>query len=198
MYLVLAFFIWVVIVAYIGAPFWRSRLQPSAAINPDLRAATENREALLVRRDDLLRDLKDLEFDLEMGKIDPADYQELRASTAEAAAAVLEQLEATIPVPPSARSRRKRRAEASQAAASNGKAQPAEAVLAGSEMDVEAEILIARARRHATTDNGTSTEPDSAIEIATATASDTWECKSCGRVMSNADRFCGSCGTPRD
>jgi hypothetical protein len=129
---------------------------------------------LLERRDALLRDLKDLEFDRNTGKISDTDYTEMRAVTAEAASTVLQQLEKNTQPPHPARRRL--------------------------EIEAEVEVLIARARRRgmwqepiAAKSNGT---PQEAVLNAAFQAGG-WACTSCGRVMGKYDRFCASCGATR-
>lgn len=114
-----------------------------------------SRELLVEKRDDLLRQIKELEFDRAMEKINAEDYEHRRGELSEQAAHVLQSLEAggtteTVAVP---------------------------------DFDVEAEILVARARRKRMAQN-----------IAPSGA--TWACE-CGRVMSENDKFCANCGAPR-
>ncbi|HVF09506.1 MAG TPA: hypothetical protein VNA16_01815 [Abditibacteriaceae bacterium] len=142
-------------------------------------SAAEGYTTLLARRDALLRDLKDLEFDRNTGKISDADYTEMRAVTAEAASVVLQQLETSRK--PHSPSRRRRLA-----------------------IEAEVEVLIARARRRRTHEpiipqtNGAPPAgvlPDAGLTAASQAGG--WACQSCGRVMGQSDRFCASCGTAR-
>lgn len=92
--------------------------------------------------------LQQLEFDRSMGKIDDDEYRDLRAT-----------LEAKLSDEEFESER-----EVSKSTTPN-------------DADIEAEILIARARRR---------------NLKSQTA--LWTCGECGREMSGADRFCASCG----
>ena len=118
MFYVFAFIICAVVLAFVAAPLFRERRAWVGLPAPARRAM------LLDERDMLLRDLKDLEFDRRMGKIDDADYAELRATTAGKATQVLNALEG----PPLING----------AALTNGRA-----LL---DREIEAEVMIARAR----------------------------------------------------
>lgn len=151
------------------------------------KAPETDRAALLERRDTLLRDLKDLEFDLEMGKIEPDDYAQLRATTAAAAAQVLERLEAVTSATGGSRKRRK------------GSAANATATMrlpSNLELEAEIEILIARARQQLTSSSKTANGARTNGHLMPGSVTD-WQCAACGRVMPDADLFCGSCGQPR-
>ena len=154
---------------YITTPLRRRKSSPVVAGD-----ASEDHHVLLERRDALLRDLKDLEFDRNTGKISDADYNEMRATTAAAASAVLQKLEA-------------------------GDRPRASSKLRRLEIEAEVEVLIRRARRalnrgEATiTTNGAS--PDAVLTAAFQAGG--WACASCGRVMGKYDRFCASCGATR-
>ena len=113
MFYLLAFLISAAVVAFVATPLFRERRAWAHVPHPARRAM------LLDERDTLLRELKDLEFDRRMGKIDDEDYADLRASTAKKATAVLDALE-------------------------QPKAAPSER--ARLEREIEAEVLIARAR----------------------------------------------------
>jgi hypothetical protein len=76
---------------YILTPLRRSTPAPAA---PGPRDHNE-REDLIERRDSLLRELKDLEFEHEMGKIDSEDYATMQAAAADRTAEVLRRLKAT-------------------------------------------------------------------------------------------------------
>ena len=113
------------------------------------------RELLVEKRDSLLRQIRELEFDRSMDKINAEDYELLRGDLSEQTAQVLQSLETgetveTVVVP---------------------------------DFDVEAEVLVARARRKRAMQN---------LSLSGAT----WTCE-CGRAMSQEDKFCASCGAPR-
>lgn len=133
------------VAAFVVSPLFRER---RVWVQMPVQA---RRAMLLDERDALLRDLKDLEFDREMGKIDDADYAEMRAESAQQASSVLQALENGM-VAPNGRGRMER--------------------------DIEAEVMIARAR------------------LRLQKAPGGWKCV-CGRQMSDSDRFCASCGATR-
>ena len=169
---VLGFLISALVVAIVAAPLFRER-RMWAALAPSTRRAV-----LLEQRDTSLRELKDLDFDRRMGKIDDADYAELHAAAAGRATAVLDALEA---MKPSGRGR-------------NGAA----SAPWHRSLEAEAEIFVARARLRL---RGSAPSPaemsqENASESAKTAISDSWTCQ-CGRVMSRRDKFCGSCGATR-
>lgn len=159
---VLGFLVSTFVVAIVAAPLFRER-RLWVATAPHTRRAL-----LLEQRDTALRELKDLEFDRRMGKIDDADYSELRASAASRATEVLDALEA---LKPSGRG---------QNGSSNASWLRA--------LDAEAEILVARARLRLKGATQTDTSNGS--------QSDSWLCE-CGRSMKSSDKFCASCGATR-
>ena len=145
-------------VLYIGLPFYRGRVEGGEGA----RVSSQRLEWEL-QRESLLRELKELDFDHRMGKIDDAEYQALRDETSQAASAVLAQLA-------SLRARR----TAAVAPDTDG------AVVSHA---IEIEVLVARARRRTKS-------------ASQSTLGKNWTCI-CGRVMSDADRFCAACGAPR-
>jgi hypothetical protein len=67
---------------YVAAPLWSRQTLAVAADT-----------SLLERRDNLLRQIRELEFDYSMGKIEPDDYQTLRADLSSQTSQVLDQIE---------------------------------------------------------------------------------------------------------
>jgi hypothetical protein len=165
----LGFLISAFVVAVVAAPLFRER-RMWAALAPHTRRAV-----LLEQRDTLLRELKDLDFDRRMGKIDDADYAELHSSAAARTTAVLDALEALKPTG---------RGRNGSSSASWLRA-----------IDAEAEILVARARLRLSGGN-VRIASETASEKASATTNDEWLCQ-CGRLMSSSDKFCASCGASR-
>ncbi|HEY0074385.1 MAG TPA: hypothetical protein VGB77_09805 [Abditibacteriaceae bacterium] len=161
----LGFLISAFVVAIVAAPLFREH-RAWAALAPHTRRAV-----LLEQRDTLLRELKDLEFDRRMGKIDDADYAEMHTSLARRTTTVLDALEALKPTG---------RGRNGSASASWHRA-----------LDVEAEVLVARARlrlrggKVETRHSASEELPDGA-----------WHCE-CGRTMKRSDKFCASCGASR-
>jgi rRNA maturation endonuclease Nob1 len=118
------------LVWYVGAPF-RAQNSPVAV---EAAQRSQRLDVLEQRRESLLRDLKEMEFDHRIGKIDPSEYAELRAETAAQATAVLHQINEL---------RGERRVRKAPVAVLNG----ARERLA---LGVEIEILVARMRRQST------------------------------------------------
>ena len=73
---------------YILLPLWR----PAAALATSPSTPTET---LPERRDNLLRQLKELEFDYSMGKVDASDYERMRGELSSETSDVLSRLEAS-------------------------------------------------------------------------------------------------------
>lgn len=100
----------------------------------------------------LRRQLSDLNFDRSMQKVNEDDYESARADLN----AQLETIEQNLRL-----------------------ATTSKETVSSADFDLEAEVLIARARRK-----------------RVATNDKTWTCE-CGRAMSDADKFCASCGAAR-
>jgi hypothetical protein len=164
----LGFLISAIVVAIVGAPLFREH-RAWVALAPHTRRAV-----LLEQRDTLLRELKDLEFDRRMGKIDDADYAEMHSSLAGRTTAVLDALEA---LKPTGRGR-------------NGSSAPSWHHAA----NAEAEILVARARLRLR--GKTPSQPAAAHKADEALSPGPWQCE-CGRTMKSSDKFCASCGASR-
>ncbi len=113
------------------------------------------RELLVDKHNRLLRQIKELEFDRSMEKVNAEDYEHLHGQLSDQAAQVQQSLEQNDTV--------------------------VSAVIP--DFDIEAEVLIARARRKRALQN---------VSLSGVT----WTC-ACGRVMSEEDKFCASCGAPR-
>ena len=115
---------------YIAAPFWRVRREQTAPRS----AASRHQQALVAlqtRRDNLLREIKDLEFDRRMGKIERDEHDATRAELAAQAKAVLRQIEAL---------------NAKKAAPRRARSVASETSDRHLDLEIESEILIARAR----------------------------------------------------
>ncbi len=149
---------------YIAAPFYRESSLRAPAGAP-LR---QKQRELETQREGLLRELKELEFDRRMGKIEPEQYASARARVTQEASRVLRQLEA-LEAPASPVARRPRLVEPSVF-----QAQPrTEGSRKRLALEIEVEVAVERARRR----------NQEAL----------WSC-ACGRVMGSSDRFCASCG----
>lgn len=202
MSLVLSILVGLATLAFISAPWWRRDPVAHAAQGQSLEAAPAEHSTLLERRDALLRDLKDLEFDHRMGKIDTDDFEQMRVGTAAAASAVLQEIEAGKRSGESRRSGKGARGRGAATRPANNAVAEAEMLIAQARrskgtnrngFDAEAEILVARARNR----SRSPIEAAAPAKAAPAKQAKEWCCASCGRVMADADRFCGSCGAAR-
>jgi hypothetical protein len=109
---------------YIALPFWREASLRAPAGVP-LRMKQRELEG---QRESLLRELKDLEFDRRMGKVEPSEYEAARARLTQEAAQVLRKLE-ELPTP--------------KAKAHEPKARGNRRL----DLEIEIEVAVARARR---------------------------------------------------
>ena len=167
----------VVFALYIALPFFLGGSRETA---PRLSTAT-------VRRASLENQRRELRLDRDTGKIDDAEFRRLKMEL---------ELEDSI--------------AATRTAPRNSLATDE------NDLELEAEILIARARRRDASAPISESEADAALEneiararaalrsdvsietprVLAASDAATWTC-SCGREMSDADRFCASCGAAR-
>jgi uncharacterized Zn finger protein (UPF0148 family) len=175
---------------YVSVPLWRTAARGVAGQATPRSAANQT---LRERRDTLLRHLKELEFDRSMEKIEADDYTRLRAAVSAEAATVLRELED---------------AETARRASGNvaSRAVPGQLM----SLDIETEILIARARRQNhraprhdvnSVSNGSAAngaQANGGNGVTRAATMVAWHCVSCGRGMGENDQFCASCGTRRD
>jgi hypothetical protein len=153
---------------YIAAPFYREASLRAPAGAP-LRARQRELET---RREGLLRELKELELDRRMGKVDADQYAQSRARATQEASLVLRQLEALIsPTAP------REKASTRTSPSLNKHHNVASRSVARLDLEVELEIAVARARR----------------QKSVHSQKATWSCD-CGRVMQDSDLFCASCG----
>ena len=180
----LSFLVAAATVFYIAAPLRQARAGSSNA------PAARRRESVLrleARREDLLRDLKDLEFDFRMQKFEASEYSELRASMAAEASKVLQRLEEVRGSQP--RAGKKSRRETPVA--------PRPAIAydrVATEIDIE--VMVARARRRMVESANAATGSAQSTLEAQELHDSLWRC-ACGRDMSAEDRFCASCGAAR-
>lgn len=198
-------FFWMIVVGvltagWVSVPFWRTAARNVAGqVTPRGTPRGAAYQTLRERRDTLLRHLKELEFDRSMEKIEADDYARLRATVSAEAATVLRELEEV---------------ETTRRTSSTSPSQPIPGQLMS--LDIETEILIARARRkshraprrdangasneaqaHSVEMNGARVGGDSNGVTRAAAVAD-WHCASCGRGMGENDQFCATCGTRRD
>jgi rubrerythrin len=180
MFYFLAFLICMATALFIGAPLFQRGRQAEEGetvgfhLGDVATDGTPTSSALAERRDALLLALKELEFDHSMGKIEEGDYVRLRAATTTEAATVLNQLESA------------RASFASPTMIGSAGVLLSEGEAAVRDAEIEAEILIARARQRRRREKS-----------ARGSQTEGWLCTQCGRAMSDTDRFCATCGTPR-
>ncbi|MCA9743063.1 MAG: zinc-ribbon domain-containing protein [Deferribacteres bacterium] len=99
MALVIAVVLSLVVIAYIGYPFYQSR-QKRISFEVNHRA-----EELDTRKSEIYSAIKDIEFDYQMGKLSEEDYQELRGQYRAQAVALLKEIDEVQGVPTSKKSK---------------------------------------------------------------------------------------------
>ena len=92
-YLLLSFVL-AIVFAYLAYPV----IKPPHA--ETLEPNTRTRDALVAERDFAYQAIRDLDFDFQLGKLSPADYQTLRDKHKANAATVLQQLDTLAPATP--------------------------------------------------------------------------------------------------
>src|SRR3712207_1211184 len=137
----LSFIICLATAVYVGAPLWRGtaaspRAQRDFSSGGSSSAAVEE---LQQQRDTLLLALKELEFDRSMSKVEESDYTRLRSELTSEASAVLRRLDELDTMTVAAHGQ-----ASHTTTASHTEATIADAALL--DADIEAEVLIARAR----------------------------------------------------
>ena len=157
----------VLVLLYLARPF-------VVAEDEAARVDREEIDGLLLRRDALLRQIRELDDDMEAAKVAPELYQRNRPLLVKQAAMLMQQLDAhgyrEEPAAPPAAD-----LDAQMEAAIRQRRAPQQV-----EDDMEAAIKAARARP-----NGAATE---------ATTAATTFCPRCGRRVEADDRFCPKCG----
>ncbi len=101
-FLIVCLAILIVVVAGIAAPFWRKDPTTPELINRDAEEDQE-RADLSVEREVLLQSLQELDVELAQGRLEPEDYEHLKATDEQRLLGVLDRLEAlaTAGHPPS-------------------------------------------------------------------------------------------------
>ncbi len=153
----------VVVVLYLARPF-------VTAEDEDIRLAREEADSLILRRDALLRQVRELDDDMEAAKVAPELYQRVRPQLVKQAAVIMQQLDAhqvdaltpDLDAQIEAAVRRLRTPEEIDA-------------------DIETAVRAARGR------------PAGAPAPAAAAAPAGF-CPKCGRRVEADDRFCPKCG----
>jgi len=138
-------------------------------------------EQLLAQREQVLTQLRDLDFDHSMSKINDVDYAAQRAQLVAQGVALLKQLDA-LGVPPDADMAivPGSAADAIEAAVARRRGQPAPDAAASVEAAIEARVAERRASQPA--------------PAARPAAADRVFCGQCGTPAQPGDRFCARCG----
>ncbi len=184
-------------VGAVGAAFLHAIwpiMRPGAALGvlPDgedagLRSSRETAR-LLVDRDQAYRNIVDIEFDREMGKLSEEDYAQMMAPARARAVEVLRRLDARGVrggmAPPRATG-----SEAVEAAARTEEKKPPSAKDAAERtLDARLEAEILRYRKTA------ADAPSGAAEAEAKSKSKSLFCTGCGGRVDEADNFCAACG----
>lgn len=171
---------------------------------PQTLAAPSRRQQLLLQKDVLLEQLRQMDFDHETGKIDPEVYERSRPRLLEQAALILKQLDDMVDAHADAtieatvnRLRGKTAHPTPQRPTvphTNGHA------AAPADSDIEAAISRRRHVTHAPPPTVQPTEPlvaaPEAVTAAPITGKDRF-CAQCGRPLEPDDKFCPRCGRRR-
>lgn len=192
-------------VAYVGAPF---RRRAAHEYSPASRHDVAQGRALGERRDNLLRQLKELEFDRKMGKTEGEEYALLREELSVEAAAVLQQLEAIEPashtVSTDASGTVGSPAAHMRTHVADTSVDTRDVSLDKSDcslkperidLEIEAEVLVARARIRRRAPQISSPANAGATTVRGEAASAF--CTACGHRLNGDDRFCARCGQRR-
>ncbi len=151
-----------VVVLYLARPFVTAEAE-------DVRLAREEIDSLVLRRDALLRQVRELDDDMEAAKVAPELYQRVRPQLVKQAAVLMQQLDAhtVAVVAPDL--------DAQIEAAVRRLRTPEEL-----DADIEAAVQAARAK--------------SPVGAPAAGVAPAGFCPKCGRRVEPDDRFCPKCG----
>ncbi len=190
----------VVALGAVGAAFFhtiRPIMRPEAAqgVLPEEENARplSNRELtrLLMEREQAYKNIMDIEFDKEMGKLSDEDYAQMMAPARARAVEVLRRLDAKGVKEGMAPVRMNER-EAAEAAARLDAVRPdSTEVVAEKSLDERLEEEILRYRKSAGEPQEDS--PDSPPDEQTKSVKPRF-CASCGNAVEQADNFCSACG----
>lgn len=166
---------------------------------PQTLALPSRRQQLLLQKDVLLEQLRQMDFDHETGKIDPEIYERSRPRLLEQAALILKQLDDMVDTQADAA------IEATINRLRGGEAQPAPRrqvvhrtnghAAAPTDNDIEAAISRRREKPVVTPEGVTLAAPVAPVAAA-ATEGDRF-CAQCGRSLDPEDKFCPRCGRKR-
>lgn len=165
---------------FLGQPYWQTA-------RPQSNPLPSRRQQLLIQKDALLEQIRQMDFDHETSKIDPEVYARARPQLIEQAASLLKQLDELVDPRLDAAIESAITRQRGQVPQSNGHLAPQPALAATSGADAAIEAAIARKR--ARTTSLETAQPAAAFgEIVERF------CSQCGRPRDPEDRFCASCG----
>jgi hypothetical protein len=166
--------------------------RPFLVPEPKVKASVARRQRLLEEKAVLLGRIRDLDFDLETGKMPAAEQAQQRAELVTAAAVILQQLDELAPAVTAI--------PAWEAKPAVQEIPPAGRRLKAAAVDEDIEAAVARLRRAkiktaAGADATAAAPPVVAAPPAVATPPATARfCTQCGHAGGGADRFCAACG----
>lgn len=168
----------VVVLLYLARPF-------AVPEDEEARLDREEVDSLVLRRDALLRQIRELDEDMEAAKVAPEMYQARRPQLVKQAALLTQQLDAHgyIDGSPAAAATTATDVDAEMEAAVRQLRTP-------QEVDDDIEAAVRQARQRAP--NGAANAPKGAATAAVATTAS--YCPKCGRRVDASDRFCPKCG----
>lgn len=186
----------------VGAAFFYTiwpimRPQAAQGVLPDLDSAQplSNRELtrLLMEREQAYKNIMDIEFDKEMGKLSDEDYAQMMAPARAQAVEVLRRLDARGVKEGMASLQMNEREAAEAAARIETKHTPSEkvAIEKPPSLDerLEAEILRYRKNVGESEDESAESPPDEQAKSMKPRF-----CASCGNAVDGADNYCSACG----
>ena len=166
----------VVVLLYLARPF-------AVPEDEEARLDREEVDSLVLRRDALLRQIRELDEDMEAAKVAPEMYQARRPQLVKQAALLTQQLDAHGYIDGSPAAATATDVDAEMEAAVRQLRTP-------QEVDDDIEAAVRQARQRAP--NGAATAPKGAATAAVATTAS--YCPKCGRRVDASDRFCPKCG----
>lgn len=167
-----------IVILFLARPF-------AVAEDEERRIGREAVDALLLRKESLLREIRELDEDYEAAKVAPEMYQRARPAMVKQAALVMKQLDdagyvEAAPVPANV--------DAQIEAAVRRLRTP-------EQIDAQIETAIRQARQQpAITPAAASTTSSAATASMPATNGTTKYCPQCGRRVEPDERFCARCG----
>ena len=179
------------VILYLARPF-------VTAEDEAVRLDREEVDSLLLHRDALLRQIRELDDDLEAAKVAPELYQRNRPQLVRQAAVVMQQLDAhgyadPSPDAPSPLGRGTGRGSATAADLDAQMEAAVRRLRTPQEVDADIEAAVRAARTAVGTGLSPAPTPNQADTSSAATAALAF-CPRCGRRVEADDRFCPKCG----